>query len=423
MVSDQAPSRYRKEECLHLVRLACRNRHWPLFFLAWVLCFLRAEAVQPAQAQEAKTEQTRSEIPYREGTVVLLSDSHKRIQGRHYIKGHVLATYQDYVISGDEASFDEETREGFMDGKVRFSRNLEWLTCSRAEFNFITQTGVFYNASGYIDRQFYINSRIIRKTGPKTYQVEECSATTCEPKRPKWNFSASRAAIQTDGTARLHNTIFKVKGVPVFYTPYLIFPLERKERSSGFVPFHTGSSTSKGRVFSEGYYQTLGRSADLLVYGEYFSLRGLAIRNIFRVRPNPTTNFYLETYSIRDRLKQGGIQLVVNGESQLKNDWRVVARVNISSNFSFRQAFSDSVNSATIPQEQASAFLNRNHKSFSTNIAFKRDEVLFPNHPLVIRKVPSLEFNSLGTPDGQPDGNQRPDSAIGCISASDSATP
>ena len=88
------------------------------------------------------------------------------------------------------------------------------------------------------------------------------------------------------------------------------------------MPFQTGNSTSKGRVFSEGYYQTLGKSADLRIYGDYFSLRGLAVGGIFRIRPNPETRFSLQAYGTRDKLNQGGIQLIVDGESMLKGDWR-----------------------------------------------------------------------------------------------------
>ena len=126
----------------------------------------------------------------------------------------------------------------------------------------------------------------------------------------------------------------------------------------------------------------------------------MAIGGKFRVKPNPQTRFQLEAYGINDKLNQGGVQLVVDGVSQLKDDWRAVAKVNITSNFTFRQAFSDTFQAATIPQELATAFLTRDHNSFSTNIAYERQEVLFPTHSLIVRKVPSLEFLSLGTPLG-----------------------
>jgi LPS-assembly protein len=343
----------------------------------------------------------RTEHFYRDGTVVLLADSQEQVaKDQYHAEGNVSITYQDIVVTGDKLDFNRETQEGTMEGHVRFSQQKQWLTCSRADINFASKTGIFYDASGFTDREFFITGRTIVKTGADTYRIEEGFGTTCRQKIPKWNLGASRINLRVDHTARMHNALFKIKGVPVFYFPYLIFPMEKKTRSSGFIPFHTGSSTSKGRVFSEGYYQTLGESADVLLYGDYFSLRGLAMGGILKLRPNPDTRFNLEVYGIQDKLHQGGVQLTVDGESKLGNDWRVVARVNISSNFTFRQAFADSFRAATVSQERATAFLNRNHGSFSTNISFEREEVLFPSRSLVVRKLPSLEFLSLGTPLG-----------------------
>jgi LPS-assembly protein len=374
-------------------------------FCAVVLLALSlAVPVSPAQSKNTKVEpaQVRTEIPYQDGKITLLSDALEIVgKSRYRATGHVQITFQDIVVTGEEAQYDKETREAFITGKPRFIQGEQWLTCSRVEFNFGSRTGTFYDASGYTDRQFFITGRTIRKTGQDTYSIQEGLVTACQSNRPKWQFSASRTNLRVDHTARLHNTVFKIKGIPVFYLPFLVMPLERKERSSGFVPFHTGNSTSKGRVLSEGYYQTLGKSADALIYGDYFSLRGLAVGGIFRAKPNPETRFRLEAYGLRDKLGQGGVQLQVDGESQLRGDWRAVSRVNITSNFTFRQAFADTFRSATIPQERATAFLTRDHNSMSTNISFEREEVLFPIRSLVIRKLPSLEFVSLGTPLGK----------------------
>jgi LPS-assembly protein len=388
------------------MRFSMQSKYFGHGFLLFVFGFFLVPASTKIGlsygAQEPGSQRVRHEFPYRDGTVTLLADSLEKSPNSQYLaKGRVVITFEDIAISGDEAKYNEGTREATMTGQVRFSQQPQWLTCSRADFNFTSQTGVFYDASGYTDREFFITGRTIIKTGRDTYRVEEGLATTCQPKHPKWSLAASRTDICLDHTARMHNTVFKIKGIPVFYFPYLIMPMEKKVRSSGFVPFHTGHSTSKGRVFSEGYYQTLGESADVLIYGDYFSLRGLAVGGVFRARPNPETRFTLEAYGISDKLDQGGIQLTVDGESRLKDDWRAVARVNISSSFDFRQAFADSFRSATVSQERATAFLARNHNSISSNIAFERQEVIFPIHSLVIKKLPSLEFLSLGTPLGR----------------------
>jgi LPS-assembly protein len=412
------------EEISHLARPHCMQRRMLVRFATQF--FLMAAILQTGFSQgvqQSFTEQTHAEIPTRYGIVALTSDRQEQTGNRFSAAGHVVIVFKDVVVTGEAAEYDKETGEGSLTGRIRFSQKELWLVGSRAEFNTHTETGVIYDASGYTDREFFVTGRTIYKTGPDTYRVKEGIATTCRDKLPKWSFSASRTDIRIDRTARMHNTVFKIKGVPVFYTPFMIFPMQKKVRSSGFVPFQTGNSTTKGRLFSEGYYQTLGQSADLRVYGDYFSLRGLALGGIFRIRPNPETRFSLQAYGIRDKLNQGGIQLNVDGESMLKGDWRAVARVNISSNFSFRQAFAESFQSATASQERATAFLTRNHDSFSTNIAFERQEVVFPTRNLVIRKSPSLEFYSLGTPLGWSpfiftfraslDGLSRMDSLIG----------
>jgi LPS-assembly protein len=368
----------------------------------YALVLLPLSAVQsPASDLQAvpPTERVHTEIPYRDGTVSLVSDFQERISKTTYrAKGHVEITYQDMVMSCEELEYDEVTREGFTRGPTRFSQNKQWLSCSRAEFNFANKTGVFYDASGYTDQEFMITGRTIIKTGADTYRIEGAFISACEGKRPKWSFLSSKASLTVDKTARLHQVRFKIKGIPVLYFPYVILPMEKKTRSSGFMPFHIGSSTTKGNVFSVGYFQTLGPSYDATFYGEYFSERGIGIGGIFRARPNPQTHLEVSVFGINDKLGQGGAHVVADGESLLKYDFRAVARVNISTSFEFRQAFSDTFRSATIPQENSALFLTRNAGSFSTNFAFQRDETHFPDRDLVVRKFPSLEFFSLGTP-------------------------
>jgi LPS-assembly protein len=382
-----------------------RSATWALILAVTAVC--QSYGAQAGQDQaQLKTvppaERVRTEIPYRDGTVVIVSDFQERVSKTRYrAQGHVEIAFQDMMMTADAAEYDEETRQGFTTGQTRFSQKTQWLSCSRAEFDFTNQTGVFYDASGFTDREFLVRGNTVLKTGRDRYVLQSGIITACQEKRPKWSFGTSTANVRVDHTARLRNMIFRIKGIPVLYLPYLVVPLEQKSRSSGFIPFHTGTSTSKGRLFSQGYYQTLGKSADATLYADYFTLRGLAVGGILRARPNPNTHLFLQAYGINDKLGQGGALVIADGESLLSNGFRAVARVNITTNFRFRQAFADTFRSATIPQENSVLFLTRNHDSFSTNILFQRHEVLFPGRSLVVRKSPSVEFFSLGMPVGK----------------------
>ncbi len=351
------------------------------------------------QATEEPSGQVKTEIPYRDGTVILVSDFQERItRTRYRASGHVRITFQEMLITCDEAEYDEESREGTAKGNIRFSHLRQWFTCTHAEFNFADQTGVFHEATGFTDQEFLIRGQTVVKTGKDTYRVERGFVSSCQEKRPKWEFGTRKANIRVDRTARLHHMMFKVKGVPLLYLPYLVVPMEKKERSSGFVPFHMGNSNSKGRVVSEGWFQTLGRSADATIYGDYFSLRGLAIGGIFRARPNPQTRVFVEAYGINDKLNQGGAQFYVDAVSRLPADFRLVAHANVTTNFKFRQAFSDTFRAATSPQEESVVFLTQNRDSFSADFSFQRQEVFYPSRSVVIRESPTIEYFSLGKP-------------------------
>ncbi|MBP1595296.1 MAG: Organic solvent tolerance protein OstA [Acidobacteria bacterium] len=376
------------------------SRQLPFFLCIWLFAATNDAAgtgYPQSQTQNQPSGQVRTEISYPEGKVVLLSDSQERFgKSRHRATGHVLITYQDLVITCDGAEYDEATQEGVTTGPTRFSQGRQWLTCSRAEFDLGKQTATLHDATGFTDQEFLLMGQTVRKIGRDRYVVDRGSMTACLEQNPKWAFQVGNARIRVDQTAQLRRVLFKIKGIPVFYFPYLVIPMETKKRSSGFLPFHTGTSDSKGRQFSLGYFHPLGPSADITFYGDYFSLRGMGYGGIFRARPNQTTDIRIEGYGVDDRQGQGGAHLVVDAESRFKNGFRTVAAVNVTTNFMFRQAFSEGFRSATTSEERSLLFATNNHGNISANFAFQREEVFFPARSLVIRNSPSMEFRTHG---------------------------
>src|SRR5512134_1978734 len=115
-----------------------------------ILCFVLAGLIMLAAQAASGQERVRTEIPYRDGTVVLVSDVQERFtKSRYRAVGRVEITFQDMVITCDHAEYDEVTREGLAQGNVRFSQKRQWLACSRATFNLAQQTAVFYDAKGF----------------------------------------------------------------------------------------------------------------------------------------------------------------------------------------------------------------------------------------------------------------------------------
>lgn len=381
-----------------MLRGACppariRQRVILLSTLVWSLL---APAPQSAPIQEADSARPRVEVPRNGQVLVVTADSIETAQSEIVARGAVVLTYADYEVKADLIRYLTEARRVLVEGNLEVVRGKSWLRGSRAELSLEDNTGVIHDAYGFTDEEIFIRVRKLTKTGPTTYLAEEGYLTACQDAIPKWSFKISRATIDTESTARMKNTLFRVKQVPVFYFPYLIVPSEKRERSSGFLLPTTGTSNNKGRRITNRYYLVLGRSADLLLQQDYYSLRGLGSGFNLRVRPNSVTTLDLGGELIDDRLNQGGGSLEGVGITRFGNGFRAAADFSLVSNFRFRQTFSDNFITATRPIEESRFFLTNNTRARSLNILLAREETLFPGRSAVTQATPSLQFRFLG---------------------------
>jgi LPS-assembly protein len=117
--------------------------------------------------------------------------------------------------------------------------------------------------------------------GPRS-ALEQVTYTTCEPDRRGWQFRAERIELNTDsgvGTAR--NARLQIGPVPVFYFPYVSFPIDDRRRS-GFLYPGIGSGNSNGLDIRLPYYLNLAPNYDATVVLRRLGRRGEMIGGEFR---------------------------------------------------------------------------------------------------------------------------------------------
>lgn len=112
--------------------------------------------------------------------------------------------------------------------------------------------------------------------------LEDTSYTTCDPQKEIWRLDASEVTLDnaTDTGTAYHVTV-NILGLPVFYTPYLSFPLSQA-RKSGFLAPNMGSSDETGTEFSIPYYLNLAPNYDATITPRVMTRRGLLLNTEFR---------------------------------------------------------------------------------------------------------------------------------------------
>lgn len=106
--------------------------------------------------------------------------------------------------------------------------------------------------------------------------------TRCEPGVDTWRVETGHIAIEKgDAFARARDVVIKLKGVPIFYSPWLRIPVSA-DRQSGFLFPDAGISGDDGADVATPFYLNLAPNYDATLVPRHVSGRGTGLTAEFR---------------------------------------------------------------------------------------------------------------------------------------------
>jgi LPS-assembly protein len=204
-------------------------------------------------------------------------------EGISLLRGNVQYNNGDLRLAGERMRYDQPNELLKGRGNVQLWDKDLYIEANEAELNTLTgawdvQTGNYIRAGehahGSAQRMTVSAEDIIR--------VQEGTYTTCNPDDNAWVFEANHIELNqltNVGTARDVKVL--VKGVPVFYSPWLSFPLS-SDRKSGLLAPAFGVTTSAGVEATIPYYFNIAPNLDATVAARAMSNRGLMGYGEFR---------------------------------------------------------------------------------------------------------------------------------------------
>ncbi|MFN2454462.1 MAG: LPS-assembly protein LptD [Pyrinomonadaceae bacterium] len=324
-------------------------------------------------------------------------------------EGNVDVHVGTYRLQADKVTVTEATNRLLAEGNVVFDQEPgQRITGSRADFNYASKTGYFLNSTGFTNQTqdgtvIYFTADRVDKVSGDTIIAMNAEITACEDNVPKWSFRSKRAAIKLNDRVRITKTSFRVKGLPVVYLPFASVSIKKQDRASGFLSPTFSGSGNKGFRFSNAYYQTLGRSADITFRNDIYTSRGIGFGAELRTRASSRSFFNIGFYNVKDRIfgakasvqnpNQGGSSFTAEGVNYFKNGFTAVADVNITSNLAFRQVFSDLIQQVISPLESSQIFVNKNFGDYSFNVLARTQVTSLQNTRIRTRELPSITLD------------------------------
>lgn len=205
-----------------------------------------------------------------------------------------------FRIEADWIAYDVEKEEIKARGNVRVAKEDDTLLAESGQVDLNTETGTFNNA--VIIRKeddLHLEGEVVEKTGYNTYHIEKGWVITCkvEPgETPPWSFGSSDTVIKEGGYAFMKNATFNIKGVPVFYTPYMVVPV-KNTRQTGFLLPELSFSDNNGFGMNLPFFLNINDSVDMTFFPEFYTDRGVMPGVEFRyVRDEYTKGSFAASY-------------------------------------------------------------------------------------------------------------------------------
>ncbi len=329
--------------------------------------------------------------------------------------------YRNYIVHADKATYNDSTSEIEAQGHLMIDGGPddEHFEADHGTINVDADTGDFFDVVGTLGVErsprgrmvftapnpFALTGREVRQLGQGHYRVIHGTMTSCRLPKPDWQILSHMIEVN-NGVAKTNNGLFEFFHVPLMYLPYATHPVS-DQRQTGILLPYVGNNTTKGLILGEGFYLTLGRSADLTIASQYYSKRGWAPNGLFRYK-GPGEDFgTLHFHSLLDRglpmgngerANQGGVDVSGDGRYDFSEHTTAVADAEYLSSYVYRLVFEEDYAIAINSEVKSQMFLTHEWHDLWTSVRFNRyqdfQSASIPSDEVRILHLPTVEVDA-----------------------------
>ena len=233
----------------------------------------------------AITESSQQVIPLDPNTPAeFTADQAKRDEsGIATLEGTVQMTRGTQRVDADKLEYDENSKNVSASGNVRAEDQQLIIESQKAELNLETNYAKSENAQ-YVYKPLHArgSAKTIERTSDEFVRFEDTSYTTCEEGDRSWELTADEVDLnKATGEGIGRDVTVKFKGVPIFYTPWIRFPIDDR-RKTGFLTPTIGNSNDSGFELETPWYWNISPNKDAIFAPRLLTDRGLQLKSQFR---------------------------------------------------------------------------------------------------------------------------------------------
>jgi len=243
------------------------------------------------------------------GSAPIINADHQQMtEDRLIASGNVEIAWEEYRIYADYMEFNPKTKEIIAQGRVTMVSNQTVISGERLMFNLKERTGVLFDVYGQAPPTARYKTDQLKQVDNETLTFDKVEFTTCTQCKPRWKITCSKGKIKKEKYIAMNNAVLRIKNIPIFYIPYLRYPLSDSGKATGFLFPGIGMSNLRGFFLLNSFFWNIRDNIDLTLGLDYYGKAGIGIYQEFRyLFPNLDGNikFYLFNYKPSVVLDEG----------------------------------------------------------------------------------------------------------------------
>ncbi len=333
------------------------------------------------------------------GELVTLNAVHQQwVQDQLWCgQGDVRVTYQDVSLRCDEVEVDLNTMHLHAQGNVILDQGQSRMTCSRMEFDLQKKVGTLYNVEAFLPPTYHFRGEEMEKLDDTHYRFHRGLVTSCElsdTKAPPWSIEVRDALVELEGYGHFRGAALKVRGVPVFYTPRLIWPVKR-DRATGFLVPSFGYSSQRGAYLGNSFFWPVSRSVDATFLLDAWSRGYVGLGSEVRWAPAENALGQVLPYLVWDPETKSWQWKATGRHNQLfPGGYALRAELDEVSNLDFFQRFAGVIDRNALRTLYSYASLSRTWGPQTTNLRVDHRRTFFTD--FLAGQTTEVTLNRLG---------------------------
>ncbi|MGC8120648.1 LPS-assembly protein LptD [Marinobacter sp. VGCF2001] len=194
-----------------------------------------------------------------------------------YLQGDVRLRQGPFRATGSEARYNQQSGELRLQGPL-VSRGDGFLLTGQGA-NYSTQSGQLdINTATFLLHQAELRGEAsaLSRVSDSRVLISDGMITTCGPGQNDWSIVASDIELdQAEGFGTARHVRLEVLDAPIFYWPYITFPIDDRRKTGFLYPQFGSSSAGSGAFLALPYYLNLAPDYDATLTPQYIHGRGL----------------------------------------------------------------------------------------------------------------------------------------------------